>query len=346
MSALLASALSLALSLSAATVPAVSSDRLLNRIVAVVNDDIIFLDELEAATTPLLARLPPTLSIKERIEQTAAIKREVLDTLVADRLLDQQVKVLKIDVSEREIDSVIDDLRQRNGVTQQQLEQILMSQGMSIAEYRTGMHKQLLKLKIINLKVRSKVQVSDQDVKSLYNRQRAAAGQDVQLHVQHILFALPPGASAEDVARQQQRAAQALKRARAGEDFGKLAAELSDDVSAKHNGDMGSFRRGDLVDTFEQAAFALKPGEVSEPVRTPLGWHVIRLVERKSGDVGDLKDMEAQLRERLYQEEVEVAFKRYIDELKLASHVELRLETPAPLPDAPVRPAPPAKERS
>jgi len=344
MSALLASALFLWAALPAA--PTASSERLLNRIVAVVNDDIIFLDELEAATTPMLARLPPTLGLKERIEQTTAIRREILDTLVADRLLDQQVKVLKIDVSEREIDSVIDDLRGRNGVTQQQLEQILMSQGMSLAEYRTGMHKQLLKLKIINLKVRSKVQVSDQDVMSLYNRQRAAAGQDVQLHVQHILFALPPNAGAEDVARQQQQAVQALKRARAGEDFGKLAGELSADVSAKQNGDMGFFRRGDLVDSFEKAAFALRPGEISEPVRTPLGWHVIRLVERKSSAVGELKDVEAQLRDRLYQEEVEVAFKRYIDELKQASHVELRLETPAPLPDTPARPAPSAKERT
>ncbi|MBN2361859.1 MAG: peptidylprolyl isomerase [Deltaproteobacteria bacterium] len=341
MNRLLVSALGLLAALAAAG--AASNERLINRIVAVINDDIIFLDELEKATAPLLARLPATLGVSERVQQTAAIRREVLDTLVADRLLDQQVRILKIDVSEREIDSVVDDLRARNGVTQQQLEQILRSQGMTLAEYRAGMHKQLLKLKIINLKVRSKVQVSEQDVQSLYHRQRAAAGQDVQIHVQHILFALAPGASSEEEARQQQRAAQAVQRARAGEDFAGLANELSDDVSAKHGGDMGFFRRGDIVESFENAAFALRPGEISEPVRTPLGWHVIRLVERKTGDVGELSQVEQQLRDQIYQEEVEVAFKRYIDELKQGSHIELRLETPAPRPEQQPRPAPPPK---
>ena len=93
------------------------------------------------------------------------LRAEVLDTLVADRLLEQQVKVLKLEVTKREIVTLVEDLQKRNGLTPEQFEQVLAGQGMTMAEYREGMRKQLLKMKIINLKVRSKVKVSEQDVK-------------------------------------------------------------------------------------------------------------------------------------------------------------------------------------
>jgi len=318
----------LLLSLVGVVVPGRAAERLLNRVVAIVNDDIVLLDEVEEAAGPLIARLPASLSDEEHARRERVLRLEVLDTLVADRLLDQQVKVLKIEVTKREVDKLVADLRQRNGLTLEQFEQVVSGQGMSMTEYRKGLRKQLLKMKIINLKVRSKVKVSEQDVKNVYRRQRDAADSDMQVRVRHILFLVPEGASAAEATTARRKAEAARRRAAGGEDFAGLARELSEGPSAKEGGDLGFFREGDMVRAFEKAAFALEPGELSAPVRTPFGWHVIQLVERRTGKVDDLKQIEEQLRERIYQEEVEVAFRRYIEELKREAYIELRLDDP------------------
>jgi peptidyl-prolyl cis-trans isomerase SurA len=312
---------------------AAAAQKLVNRVIAIVNDDVVLLDELEEAAEPLLARIPKNLDAAESKKRIADLRNEILETLIADKLLEQEVKVLKIEVGEREIDRLIKDLRERNNLDDQQLEQALLQQGMTMAEYRDGMRKQLLKMKIINLKVRSKVQVSDQDVQSLYQRQQDEAAEDVQIHARHIVFLLPEDADADLVAAKLQQATAAARRAKAGEDFAALAQELSEGPNAAQGGDLGFFRREDIVEAFAKAAFVLKPGDMSEPVRTPFGWHVIKVEERRSGDVKALDELKDQLKERLYQEEIEVVFRRYVDELRKAAYVETRL-------DADIKPQP------
>lgn len=299
---------------------------LINRIAAVVNDEIVLQDEVEEASAPLIARLPATLDPQERQRRAQLLRHEVLQTLVADKLLDQQVKLLKIEVTAKEVDKLVEDLRTRNGLTKEQFVQALMAQGMNLEEYRDGMRKQLLKMKIINLKVRSKVKVSDQDVKSLYQKERAAADSDVRVRVRHMVFLVPEGAEPATVQQALEKAQQAESRARSGEDFAELAQKLSEGPSAKNGGDLGFFRRDEMVNAFAKAAFALEKEQISKPVRTPFGWHVIKLIERAHGKVDELNALETQLRERLYQEEVEVAFKRYIEELKSDAFIEIREE--------------------
>ncbi len=303
-----------------------AGEQLLSRIVAVVNDDVVLLDEVAEAVTPLLARLPADLSAAERSARVGRLRSQVLETLVADKLLEQQVQVLKLEVTKHELDKLITDLREQNGLDEEQFKAALAGQGMTPGEYRKGMRKQLLKMKIINLKVRSKVQVSDQDIQSRYQRQRAEASRDVRYGVRHIVFLVPEGAAAEVDKAALAKARAAAARLDAGADFAELARQISEGPSAKDGGDLGFFRPGDMVEAFEKAALALAPGEISAPVRTPFGWHLIVLVARKSGDLGELQALEAQLREQLYQEEIEVAFGRYIEELKREAHIELRLD--------------------
>ncbi|MFH1812085.1 MAG: peptidylprolyl isomerase [Pseudomonadota bacterium] len=306
--------------------PAAPAEHLLSRIVAVVNEDVVLLDEVEEAAGPLLERIPGDVSTDDKLERSRRLRRQVLETLIADKLLEQQVEVLKIEASERELDGVIEDLQKQNSLTPEQFELALRGQGLTLREYRDGLRKQLLKMKIINVKVRSKVQVSDQDVKNLYQRQRAAADRDLSYRVRHILFLAPETATDDEAAAARARAVSARKRLLAGEDFAAVARAVSEAPDAPQGGDLGFFRPGDMVESFEKAALALEVGQVSAPVRTPFGWHLIKLEERRTGKVADLKEVERQLRERLMQEEVEVAFGRYIDELKKSAHIERRLD--------------------
>jgi peptidyl-prolyl cis-trans isomerase D len=151
--------------------------------------------------------------------------------------------------------------------------------------------------------------VSDQDVEAYYNAHGSEFAQPRRVHVAHVLVRVPPvgGSDAENQSKAKVEAV--IKRAQAGEDFGKLAKEVSEDTAnAAQGGDLGFVGPGDLVPQFEQAAFALKKGEVSPaPVRTPFGYHAIKVLDIKEGGKAPLKEVAAKIRDKLAAERSESA---------------------------------------
>ncbi|MEW5852613.1 MAG: peptidylprolyl isomerase [Myxococcota bacterium] len=305
--------------------PTAPGYREVERVVAVVNDDVVLLSEVEEQLVPLLGTLPPSLKDQERQKRVAEMRKDILEGLIADRLLQQQVEELQVDVTSDEIDRAIQEVKNQNRLDDEGLKQALAQQGMTMNSYRETMRKQMLKAKIINLKVRSKLSLTDKDIESAVARRARLQKEEFKVHARHALFAVPEGAPAEQEAQQKARAEELLKRAKAGEDFPTLVRTLSDPATASNGGDLGFFKRGDIMPAFEQAAFSTPPGEVTGPVRTPLGWHVIQVVERKSLETRSKDQIRDDLREQLINEELERAFKRYISELRKDAHVEVRL---------------------
>lgn len=290
------------------------------RIVAVVNSDVILLSEVEGILDALMtAEPPPPGTAREAWRQ--AKRAEVVDTLVAEKLLDQEIKKLRIDVTESEVDRIVEGTMAQHRLDRPKLEAALAQQGLTYDEYRDGLKKQLLKAKIIQLKVKARVNVTDQDVKSMYAKQQRVTAQEVRLRARHMLFLVPPG---EDDADARKRAMAALQRVRAGEEFSAVARDASDGPTRSNGGALGEFGRGEMMAEFEDAAFAAAPGVVTEPVRSPVGWHVILVDERVALAVESLEAVEDQLRNQLFEVEVENAFRRYLDELKQKAYIEVR----------------------
>lgn len=308
-----------ALSLAAAQ-PAQPEGRVVERIVAVVNDGVVLLSEVEVVLEDAMRAEPPAAGTDvERYKQQR--RREILDTLIAQKLLEQEVKKLRVEVTPQEIDRVVEATKKEHGLDDARLKQALAQQGLTVDEYREGLKQQLTKMKIVQLKVKSRVTVTDQDVKTIANQQKQMQGGVARVKARHILFLVKPD---EDGAAQKKQAEAALAKLRAGADFAQLAAELSDDgASAKRGGDLGEFGRGEMVPEFEEAAFAAEPGKVAGPVRSPFGWHLI-LVDERVAAGAKAQDLE-KLRERLYEMETNQAFLRYIDELKREAYIEVRL---------------------
>ncbi len=161
--------------------------------------------------------------------------------------------------------------------------------------------------------------VSDADIEAYYKEHGAEFDEPKRLRVAHVLVRVPPvgGSEAENAARA--KVEDVIKRARAGEDFAKLAREVSEDkASAAQGGDLGLVGPGDLVAPFEQAAFALKKGEISAPVRTPFGYHAIRVLEVREGGKTPLKDVAPRIKEALVAQKSERAAAARADEVKTA----------------------------
>ncbi len=315
-----------AVALLVALLPLAALAKPVDRVAVIVDGDPIALSEIQERAREIRARFP------DRKEKAAL--HEATEDLVADRLFRKQVKDLNIEISDGEVQLAVDDvLKQNRFESEEQLEEVLQrTQGLTLPQYKDNLRSQLAQMKLVNLKVRSRVKIGDEDVKRRYAELSAGDDGEEELRASHVLVKLAPDAPAADVAAAKEKAEAIAKRARAGEDFGKLASELSDGPSKETGGDLGWFRRGEMTRELEQAAFAMKVGEVSEPVRTRFGLHVVKVTGRQAVKPKPLEDMDDEIRDRLYREEMERATTRYLEELKKESVIDYRMSELAQAP--------------
>jgi len=166
--------------------------------------------------------------------------------------------------------------------------------------------------------------VRDSEVEQFYEENEDRLTLPEQVRVRHILLTWKPMGTQDDRAAIREQMEPILERARAGEDFAALAREFSEDSATKGNGgDTGFFYRGTMVPAFEQAAFALQPGEVSDPVDTVFGVHIIKLEERQEARLLPLDEVREQLQDYVREEKMEAAVGAKVDELRAAADVQV-----------------------
>lgn len=300
---------------------------IVDRVIAVVDNSIVLSSEVEAVLEGLNKAQP----MPDGIDKVAAMnerRAQVLESLIAEKLLDAEVKKLRVDVTPAEVDRVVLQTKTENNLTDEQLQMALGRQGMTLEEYRDQLKKQLTKMKIVQIKVKSRVNVSDADVKTAQMQKDKAAKSlgFSRVRARHILWLAPPTASAEQIEAAKAKALSAFGRLNGGADFAAIAeAESEDPGSKSRGGDLGAFGRGEMVPEFERVAFEAPIGKVVGPVRTAFGWHLIIVDEHIADVVADPEKAAREIRENLYQVETETQFKQYIDELKREAFIEKRL---------------------
>jgi peptidyl-prolyl cis-trans isomerase SurA len=263
----------------AQTPPPAAAQRSVDYIAAVVNQELVTAREIELRLARILAdaqrsgaRLPPE----------AQLRRQVLDDLIAERVVVTHARDSGVRVDEGEIDRVVASVAAQNQLTVDQLRERLRSEGTDMARFRASLRDRLLVERVREREVTSRIRVSDAEIDAFLAKQRAAAGAATELNVAHILVAVPEGASEAVVAERRARAEQALARVRAGEDFARVAREMSDDSNRERGGEIGPRTVDRLPDVFVSAVQVLKPGEVASALlRTGAGFHVLKLVDRQ-----------------------------------------------------------------
>jgi peptidyl-prolyl cis-trans isomerase SurA len=310
------------------TLPFAAGAELVDRVAAVVNNDVITLSEVESRAAPELAKAAALPTPAARSDGREKALKEAVDALVGDKLLENEIKELNIEVTEQEVDAAIEDVKKQNPNLDSgdSFEQELRVQGYTMTTYRDFLRKHMRRLKLLNLKVRGKVKVSDDDLRAEYQKWTRMEGDDAELKARHILIKLPakPTPAQLDAAKQKAMAL-AVEARKPGVDFAELAKAKSEGPSADQGGDLGWFRRGVMMKDFERVAFGLKVGDVSDPVRTSFGFHVIKIEDRRSVAVKSFDEMKDQLRERLLHDQLDKYTDQYVQELKQSAIVEVKL---------------------
>lgn len=298
---------------------------LVDRIAAIVNNEIIAQSEVEQRAAPELARLREVPDPKRRGEIRRELMKQALEGLIGEKLMESQMKELGIEVSEQEAIAGVEEMRQQNKLSPEQWEQALRAEGYSPAQYRALIKDALGKRKLINLKVRPNVKVSDADLLAAYKQLSKIESAEYEVKARHILVELAPNAPAAEVKAAEERARAIAEEARgAGVDFAELARKKSEGPSAAEGGDLGTFRRGVMLPEFENVAFKLPEGGVSDPVRTKHGFHVIKVEERTAVGAPPFEAVKEQLRAQLEAEQLQKQTLQYIDELRQKATVEIK----------------------
>jgi peptidyl-prolyl cis-trans isomerase SurA len=298
--------------------------RVVEKVAAVVGTSIVLASEVEEKAGPLMNDLNRIADPEKRATRASALRREVLDRLIDDELIMQQAADLKLSISSEQVDASIEEIKKQNNITDDQLREALRAQGMTMATYRSDLRRQLLRFRVLNIAVGSRVNISDEEVKAYYERHMKEEG-SAEVRASHIFVAIPTGATAADVTEKQKHAEKILERARGGEDFAKLARETSDDAATRADGgDLGYFGKDMLPKPIEELVFAMKPGEIKGPVRADRGFHVIKLVDRKKKAAKPFDDVKDEIRMQLRQKDMERQTKNYLTELRKKTLVDIR----------------------
>ena len=246
--------------------------------------------------------------------------------MIGEKLMDSAAKELNVEVTEQDVDTAIEDVKKQHGLDQQRLEEAVRGEGMTMSKYREVVRGQVSRLKLIQQKVRNRVKVTEQDIRAEYDKYVKLQQDDPEVHIRHIVLQLDVHASPEQTEAVRQRAQAIAEEARKpGVDFATLAKQKSEGASARDGGDIGYFKRGVMLPEYEKVAFRLKPGEVSDPVRTEKGWHVIKVEEFRAAAIRSYEQMKDVIREQLARTQLDKATQAYVQELRQAAVIDVKI---------------------
>ncbi len=315
-------ALLLSFTLAAAPAP---SRQVVDRVAALVNGEVVTLSDLTERAGAEWGRIERMEPGKDKDAARAAALKRVFDLLVAERLLQDQAKTLQLEVTDAQVDAAVNDIKTRNHFDDAQLDQALSEQGLTRSAFRAQIRRELETYQVLQYKVRGRVKVTDDDVRNYYQTHPGEFGGQTEVHVRHIFLPLPEGAPKAEEQKVFAVGDKVLERLRAGEDFAKVAREVSKGPSAADGGDLGWLRRGTIQKSLEDVAFKLEPGQISGLVHAGPGVHILKVEERRVGGGKKYEDVADEIKNRLFEEQVGTYRQQYIDELKRDALVEVKM---------------------
>lgn len=300
--------------------------QLLDGIAAVVNDDMITISEVRETTGPEAQQLQQQHRGEALRERMADLYQRALNQLIDVRLQLARARSLGLKVDDEDVTRHIQMLQKQNEVSDAQLDQMLKSRGLTLASYRDQVREGLLIAKVVNAEVRSRLLVKDTELQAAYQERRERYRVPGELTVSHILFLVAPDAASDGETRARNKAAMVLRQLRNGGDFAALARKYSEGPSAERGGVLGTFRAGELLPEFEQAAATLKVGEISDIIRTRAGLHIIRIEEKKAGGYRPFAEVQEAIKTELLQSKTEQKYREWLATLRQGAYVKILYE--------------------
>jgi peptidyl-prolyl cis-trans isomerase C len=283
-----------------------------------VNGEAITGKDLDDAVRAIAGRAGPIPP-----DERDRVYRGILDNMIGYRLMIQEAKARKITVSDTDVDAQVAQIRAQFP-SEAQFQQALTAQKTTLDAVRNDTREGMSADKLVETEIGGKIAVKPEAVTDFYQKNQDKFQQGPRVRASHILIGIPQGADAAAKQQAKVRADALLKDLKAGKDFAATAkANSQDPGSAPNGGDLGYFEQGQMVPPFEQAAFALKPGEMSEVVESQFGYHIIKVADRQDSRVVPLEEAKTQIEEFLTQQNRHAQTELFVNALRAKAKIEI-----------------------
>jgi len=293
-----------------------------NRVVAIVNNEVVTLYELNAKIRELTGVSPGELKSRSE-EMFIDTRRQVLDSLIDQKIALEKIKELDIKVPDEEVDQAIERVKEDNQLTQEGLIAELKERGTTYESYRKSIRRELERMQLINYEVQSKILLREEDLKKYYHEHidEFTSGGKVRLALIFLKQNVP--GDRNEAQTLHRKAQEILSMIQNGKDFSELAGKYSSGPGAREGGDLGVFKLSELNPEMAKLIKDLSSGDVAKPIIRPDGIRIIRVVERDGGGVKSFEQVRNAIQSILYREELDRRYSAWIKELRKKAYTKI-----------------------
>lgn len=301
-----------------------------DRVVAVVNDDVILQTELEKAGGEYFERIrmkAPAGEVESAIEKA---RGEVLSSLIDNMIVKQKAAELGITVEEAEIDNAIAQILSDNNATLEQFRKELAKVNVSMQDYRNNLRNQILQSRVVGQQVRSRIVIVEEDIREYYEKEYTQEKGESGYYILQIGFNWKNLVTLDGVSQEEAREKAEAIRARvlAGESFGELARSYSDFPSATDGGNLGLIKKDEMAAYMRDIILPMHPGEISKIIETDNTFQFFKLLSVRDGDLvikAPYESVKDEIREILYRQEMEKDYKAWVENLREQAYIKILL---------------------
>jgi len=299
-----------------------------DRIVAVVNDEVITLAELNRGFEPYAQNIEANYKGNDKEATLQQNKKVFLQRLIDQLLIEQQAKKAGAGftaVSDEEVMNVVRDMLAKNNLSMENYVKKLAAEGNSLEAVKKEIRGQMLRMRLLRKEVQSKIVITDEEIGDFYDKHRQDYEGAEAVRIKQILLPVAAGADKKTRESVKAQAQQLRERISKGEPFEILAAQYSKGPAASQGGDIGFVERGVMVPEVEKAAFSLPAGQVSDVIETEMGFHIIAVVDKRGAGLKPLPMVRNEIKAKIEDEKVTKKYDEWIEDLRKKSFIDVRL---------------------
>ena len=299
---------------------------IIDRIVAIVNGDIITLSELEKASRTFYENMKArAMKTGRPLPPLRDLRKQVLNFLIDKKLTEQESQRLGITVTDQDIDNAINNLLKDKGISRMELIEGLKSEGKTLDDLRNEIKENIQRSRLINRAVKSKIVITDEEVEKFYEEHKDQFSQKEKWHLRVIFLPYPVNPTDKDKQEVMNLAKKLKSQLDSGASFAALARKYSQGPGAKEGGDVGYLSPDDLDPHLAKFVSALSPGGVSQPVETEDGIYLFKVEDIQQGGSKTFQNAKNYIRNLLYQREVNKRYMEWLQDLRKRSYIKINL---------------------
>ncbi|MFA6413197.1 MAG: peptidylprolyl isomerase [Syntrophales bacterium] len=301
------------------------SGEVVDRIVAIVNDDVITLSELNNTFEPYMKRIDAQLAGKDKEKVVAEGRTTILNRMIDNKLIEQEAKKSGIIIKDDEVMGVIRDMLKSRKMQMPDLLQALSKDGMTFDAYKQDLKEQLQRQQLVRREIRAKIVVTDDEIGEYYRQHRDEYEGREAIRIKQIILPVPPGTDPAIRERARELAESILKRIKNGESFEALATQFSQGPATAAGGDIGFVEKGNMLPEVEKVALNLDIGGISPVIESPQGFYIIQVVDKRGAGLKPVAEVRQEIQRKLEEEKAAKKFDQWVADLRSKSLVDIKL---------------------